>query len=277
MASHSKMQTVAPKTREEDYVEAIPAVTGKSSHKRAICPHCYAVLTAFRVEGHIDAKHAAEKKANPGLTKLDRVPLRLVKFDPNKHRIVKVQVPIVEAVEPRPPVVEVVQPAVVRASCGPSCSCAPVIASHPPSSSKSIETIECSDSSDSSDEDRDQGQNSNSASLVPSGERRKVRRRQEAEVRDRLLSKLGESYVAEKRCALGRIDLFSEKERTIIEVKNWSKFSHALGQILMYSRLFPGYHRRVHFFGTPPSKEVLAEIFMAYMECGVVISQEPNV
>jgi len=58
-----------------------------------------------------------------------------------------------------------------------------------------------------------------------------------------------------QKCDNGIIDLFSEEDRIIIEIKRWDLFKYALGQLLAYSDCYPGFQLQVHFFGTPPATE----------------------
>ena len=51
----------------------------------------------------------------------------------------------------------------------------------------------------------------------------------------------------------GRCDILSDDE--VVEVKRYSSWRHALGQVLSYGHFFPGRSLRIHLFEPPPLPE----------------------
>lgn len=67
----------------------------------------------------------------------------------------------------------------------------------------------------------------------------------ERQVKERLHAKLG--GIVEQKTPAGRIDLLTDQD--IIEIKEISKWKHALGQVLAYSIDYPEKRKRIHLFG----------------------------
>lgn len=69
------------------------------------------------------------------------------------------------------------------------------------------------------------------------------------------LSKQFPGSRCEVAVAIGRVDLVVDNLKLIIEIKRASNWMHGLGQIVAYSRFFPGYQRVLQLFG-PFSSQV---------------------
>lgn len=73
---------------------------------------------------------------------------------------------------------------------------------------------------------------------------------------------------------VGNIDLLTDTE--IIEIKRWSEWKTALGQILAYSRYYPDKTKRIHLFGTFPADK--AQLINEHLNSfGVVLTWECGV
>lgn len=82
----------------------------------------------------------------------------------------------------------------------------------------------------------------------------------EKEVQKRLQIELGGKIEVE--VDIGFIDLLTDDE--IIEIKEYSKWKHAVGQILMYSLDFPYHKKRIHLFNV---KDDNKEKLLLEMKC----------
>lgn len=83
--------------------------------------------------------------------------------------------------------------------------------------------------------------------------KKKERNRDEEKVQLKLEKKTGYKH---HTCPAGIIDLFSQEDGIIIEIKVWSKFKHAIGQLLCYNYFYPKHLMRAHFFGPIPADDV---------------------
>eukprot|EP00899_Mesostigma_viride_P006021 jgi/Mesvir1/1541/Mv14524-RA.1 len=63
----------------------------------------------------------------------------------------------------------------------------------------------------------------------------------------------------EVRCSTGIIDILSDTSKTLIEVKEVSSWVHAVGQLLVYGRDYPGYRLQLHLFMTTKSPPITSE------------------
>jgi hypothetical protein len=93
----------------------------------------------------------------------------------------------------------------------------------------------------------------------------------EERVQKKLEAKTGYTH---KKCETGIIDLFSERDKIIIEIKRWSLYKHALGQLLAYKTSYPDYQLQVHFFGKIPKKENLIRIVSVFSEHLIQVTWE---
>lgn len=75
----------------------------------------------------------------------------------------------------------------------------------------------------------------------------------EATFRDLLAIELNGKI--EVQCVAGRVDILTMEE--VIEVKYWSKWKAAVGQILVYGSCFPNHRKRVHLYGDEPNQKRL--------------------
>lgn len=91
----------------------------------------------------------------------------------------------------------------------------------------------------------------------------------EQQVRDRLQSQLG--GLIEVATPAGRIDLLTKTE--IIEVKHFSKWKSALGQVLAYSGFYPEHCKRVHLWGRK-GEMVSATAVTICLELGIAVTFE---
>lgn len=92
----------------------------------------------------------------------------------------------------------------------------------------------------------------------------------EQQVRDRLQSELGGQ--TEVITAVGRIDLLTNTQ--IIEVKGFSEWKSALGQILAYSAFFPTHQKRIHLFGNEIQLIKLPSIEFACLSFDILVTGE---
>lgn len=88
--------------------------------------------------------------------------------------------------------------------------------------------------------------------------------------------KLERKYKAHHHsCPAGEIDIFVPGV-DLIEIKKWSDWKHALGQILAYSFFYPKMGRKIHFFGKSPSTELKLVIMAVLTHYGVQITFEKS-
>lgn len=92
----------------------------------------------------------------------------------------------------------------------------------------------------------------------------------EKQVRDRLQSELGGQ--TEVITAVGRIDLLTDTQ--IIEVKSFSEWKSALGQILAYSAFFPTHQKRIHLFGNETQLIKLPDVEIACLSFDILVTGE---
>jgi hypothetical protein len=92
----------------------------------------------------------------------------------------------------------------------------------------------------------------------------------EARICKILQSKLG--GLIEVSTPVGRIDLLTNTE--IIEVKRFSDWKAALGQILVYSAFYPEHQKRIHLFGSSNELKKLADIEIACLEFNIRVTGE---
>ena len=74
-------------------------------------------------------------------------------------------------------------------------------------------------------------------------------------------------------CPFGRIDLMTND--TIIEIKKWDEHKKAIGQIIGYSIYFPTYKKRIHFFGSKPTKPMEKSLREVCLKLDIEITEEP--
>jgi hypothetical protein len=77
----------------------------------------------------------------------------------------------------------------------------------------------------------------------------------------------------EIKTKVGAIDILSDTE--IIEVKEYSYWKAALGQILTYSNYYPYKVKRIHLFNIP-DKNIINEISKIYSKYDVILTYEKN-
>lgn len=75
-----------------------------------------------------------------------------------------------------------------------------------------------------------------------------------------------------KKCLAGVVDLVSDTE--IIEIKLWSNYFKAIGQIMLYGLSFPDKQKRIHFYGNQPSKAIVDEIMKFGKNNNVLITYD---
>ena len=90
----------------------------------------------------------------------------------------------------------------------------------------------------------------------------------EMDVQRRLEQETGGVHLS---CPAGTADIVSKTQ--LIEIKRWSQWKSALGQLLAYSEYILGKQLRVHFFGSKPKKglDVIMQCFSKY---NIIISEE---
>ena len=57
---------------------------------------------------------------------------------------------------------------------------------------------------------------------------------------------------------LGEIDLLIEDTKTLIEIKEWKSWKHAIGQIEVYRTYYPDYTPMIYFFGHRLKRDVFS-------------------
>ena len=75
-----------------------------------------------------------------------------------------------------------------------------------------------------------------------------------------------------RRCLSGVVDIVSESQ--IIEIKVWSRWREAIGQILSYGMFYPDKKKRIHFFGVKPDEDKLAHIKNVCASVNIAVSFE---
>ena len=76
-----------------------------------------------------------------------------------------------------------------------------------------------------------------------------------------------------RKCKNGVTDITTDKE--LIEIKAWSRYKEAFGQLLFYGRHFPGRQKKIRFFGEKPKNdETLKEIYQVAKEENIIIEDE---
>lgn len=100
----------------------------------------------------------------------------------------------------------------------------------------------------------------------------KIRDQEEQRVQLKLEKKTGYHH---KKCEDGIIDLFSEEDKIIIEIKRWSLYKHALGQLLAYAESYPDYQLQAHFFGPIPPPEELIKRVARFSRHKIQVTWEP--
>ena len=73
---------------------------------------------------------------------------------------------------------------------------------------------------------------------------------QEIEIQRKIEKETGYGH---NKCKSGIIDILTPY--SIIEIKRWHSWKHAVGQILCYHRYYPNRMMRIHFFGDHPPLE----------------------
>lgn len=63
---------------------------------------------------------------------------------------------------------------------------------------------------------------------------------------------------------------------SIIEIKHWRGWHHAIGQLVVYSHYYPKHMKHIHFFGEYPSEDKLIIIKTICASLGIKISWEKN-
>ncbi|WP_414590161.1 hypothetical protein [Scytonema sp. PCC 10023] len=92
----------------------------------------------------------------------------------------------------------------------------------------------------------------------------------ESRIRETLRSQL--EGLSEVITPTGRIDILTDTE--IIEVKGVREWKSALGQILVYSALYPSHKKRIHLFGEAEELKKLPDIEAACLPFGVLVTGE---
>lgn len=90
------------------------------------------------------------------------------------------------------------------------------------------------------------------------------------------LSKQFHGSRCEVAVAIGRVDLVVDNLKLVIEIKRASNWMHGLGQIVAYSRFFPGYQRVLQLFGPFPSQTDLDTIVESCKTEKVVVWTMPS-
>lgn len=98
---------------------------------------------------------------------------------------------------------------------------------------------------------------------------------QEKTVQEKLEKQLGYKHM---KCQTGIMDLFSREDRIIIEIKRWSQYKHALGQLIAYGSEYPGFQLRVHLFGKIPTDDkTFLKIINLFASKRIQVTWEPDI
>jgi hypothetical protein len=85
-----------------------------------------------------------------------------------------------------------------------------------------------------------------------------------------LYDKISVHYHLQVVTAVGRIDLLTDTQ--IIEVKGFSEWKSALGQILAYSAFFPTHQKRIHLFGNETQLIKLPDVEIACLPFDILVT-----
>jgi Zn-finger nucleic acid-binding protein len=75
-----------------------------------------------------------------------------------------------------------------------------------------------------------------------------------------------------QHCPIGAIDILTETQ--IIEIKVWSDYFKAIGQILLYATFYPEKQKRMHFFGAKPKQEIITAIETLCEQQNILLTYE---
>lgn len=101
----------------------------------------------------------------------------------------------------------------------------------------------------------------------------KVRDQKERRVQLKLEERTGYRH---QKCRNGIIDLFSEKDKIIIEIKTWKEYKHAYGQLAGYQMSYPDCQLQVHLFGPIPDEEERMKVMAYFGKYKVQVTWEPD-
>lgn len=80
---------------------------------------------------------------------------------------------------------------------------------------------------------------------------KKIRNQPELLVQKKLEKKYGGTH---QTTPAGIIDVITKD--TVIEIKSWENWKHAIGQLMAYNYYYPNHMLKVHFFGKIPNDEL---------------------
>ncbi len=100
---------------------------------------------------------------------------------------------------------------------------------------------------------------------------RKLRQQPEEKVQKKLEKKLNGKH---QTTPVGIIDILTDTE--LIEIKAWSNWKSALGQVFAYGHYYPNHMKRIHFFGCPPSENLQQAIFAICASLRIRVTIEPH-
>lgn len=90
---------------------------------------------------------------------------------------------------------------------------------------------------------------------------------------DKILAKLKLLYGGyPKKCDAGIIDLLTDTK--IIEIKNWTFWQKAIGQISAYGVYYPDKEKHIHFFGKLPHNKKMIEHVLETLH--IIMTYEEN-
>ena len=92
----------------------------------------------------------------------------------------------------------------------------------------------------------------------------------EFEIQQKLNNQL--NGICEVSTKLGVIDILTDDK--IIEIKDIKSWKSALGQILVYSEIYPDHKKCIHLFGIKNNKNLLEEIKKMYLKYDVELTYE---
>eukprot|EP00899_Mesostigma_viride_P014756 jgi/Mesvir1/23281/Mv20983-RA.1 len=114
--------------------------------------------------------------------------------------------------------------------------------------------------------------------LTTQSSRGRRRKSMERDIQQRLAGELGGQM--EVRCKHGVIDILVKAEKVIVELKEFSAWMEALGQLLAYGSEYPDYKKRMHLFMTSRSPRLFSSRLVSMKRIcralGIEISLEPE-
>lgn len=99
---------------------------------------------------------------------------------------------------------------------------------------------------------------------------KKTRQQPEEKVQKKLEKKLNGKH---QTTPVGIIDILTDTE--LVEIKAWSNWKSALGQVFAYGHYYPNHMKRIHFFGRPPSENLQQAIFAICASLRIRVTIEP--